>query len=122
MGLVEVTYVTCPDEPCNVGGEVRPPKVVDNVCTCCEVSMMSGGIMGGSENFWSPVAVDDYFMMALWIPPPNATILLKEVLGIAQKHGVCGIGESQGMFHGAEPIVNMLQMVVGLLGSLRLGE
>ena len=43
MVLAELTDVTDPDEPCNVSREVRPPKVVDDVCTCCEVSVMSGG-------------------------------------------------------------------------------
>ena len=69
--------MTGPDEPCDVGGEVRPPKVVDDVCACCKVSMMSS-----SENCWSFVAINDYFMMTLWIPPPKVAILLEEVFGI----------------------------------------
>ena len=39
MGLAKLTYVTGPDEPCDAGGEVRPPKVVDDVCACGEVSV-----------------------------------------------------------------------------------
>ena len=63
MGLAKLTYVAGPDKPCNVGGEMRPPKVVNDVCSCGEVSMMSS-----SENCWLFVAVNDYFMMALQIP------------------------------------------------------
>ena len=62
-GLVKLTYVTGPNEPCDVGGEVRPPKAVDDVCSCGEVSMMSGGVVSSGENCWSVVAVYDYFMM-----------------------------------------------------------
>ena len=35
MGLMLLTYVTGSDELCNVSGEVRPPKAVNNVCMCC---------------------------------------------------------------------------------------
>ena len=76
--------MTGPDEPCNVGGEVRPQKAVNYVCACGEVSVMSGGIVSSSENCWSFVAVDDYFMMTLWIPLPKMAIHLEEVFGIAQ--------------------------------------
>ena len=117
MGLVKLTYVTGPDEPCDVGGEVRPPKAVDDVCSCGEVSMMSGG-----ENCRPLVTVDDYFMMTLQIPLPKMAIPLEEVFGIAQESGVCGIGESRRMFGGPEPFANMSQMVVGLAGSIGLGE
>ena len=116
-GLVKLTYVTGPDEPCNVSGEVRPPKVVDDVCSCGEVSMMSGG-----ENCWSLVTVDDYFMMTLRIPLPKMAILLEEVFGIAQESGVCGIGESQRMFSGLKLFMNASQMVIGVVGSIRSGE
>ena len=75
MGLVELTYVTGPDEPCNVSRVVRPPIGVDDVCTCCKVTMMSGGIMSSNENCWLLVTVNDYFMTALQILPPKATIL-----------------------------------------------
>ena len=117
MGLVKLTYVTGPDEPCDVSGEVRPPKVVDDVCLCGEVSMMSGG-----ENCWSLVTVDDYFMMTLRIPLPKMAIPLEEVFGIAQESGVCGIGESWRMFGGLKPLVNALQMVVCVAGSIGLVE
>ena len=56
MGLVKLAYVAGPYEPCDVGGKVGPPKAVDDVCSCGEVSVMSGG-----ENCWSFVTVDDYF-------------------------------------------------------------
>ena len=101
MGLVKLTYVTGPDEPCDVSGEVRPPKVVDDVCSCGEVSVMSGG-----KNCWSLVAVDDYFMMTLWIPLPKMAIHLEEVFGMVEESGICGIGESQRMFSGLEPFAN----------------
>ena len=120
--LAELTNVTGPDEPCNVSGEVRPPKVVDDVCPCSEVSMMSSGVMSSGEDCWSLVAVDRYFMMTLWIPPPKATILLEEVFGVAQKCSVCGVGESWRMFGGTEPFMNMAQMVFGSAGSIGLGE
>ena len=119
MGLVKLTYVTGPNKPCNVSREVRPPKVVDNVCSCGKVSMMSGGIMGSSENCWLFVAVNDYFMMTLQIPLPKMAIHLEEVLGIVQESGVCGIGESQRML---EPFANASQMVIGMVGSIGLGE
>ena len=77
-GLVQLTYVAGPDKPCDVGGEVRPPKVVNDVCSCGKVSMMSGSIVSGGENCWSFVAVDDYFMTALWIPFPKMAIYLEE--------------------------------------------
>ena len=47
---------------------------------------------------------------------------MEEVLGIAQKCGICGIGESLGMFHGAEPSTDVVQMVVGSMGSIELGK
>ena len=122
MGLVKLTYVTGSDEPCDVGGEVRPPKAVDDVCACGKVSVMSGGVVSGSENCWPFVAVNDYFMMTLWIPLPKTAIHLEEVFGIAQESGVCSIGESWRTFSGLEPFVNMSQMVVGMAGSIGLGE
>ena len=106
-----------PYKPCDVSGEVRPPKAVDDVCSCGEVSMMSGG-----ENCWSFVAVDDYFMMTLWIPFPKTAIYLEEVFGILQESGVCGIGQSWRTFSGLKPFANTSQMVVGVAGSLGLGE
>ena len=66
--------MTGPDEPCNVGGKGRPPKVVDDVCACWEVSMMSGG----DKNCWSFVTINDYFMTTLQIPPPKVTIFWKK--------------------------------------------
>ena len=122
MGLAKLTYVTGPDEPCDVSREVRPPKVVDDVCMCGKASVMSSGIVSGSENCWSFVAVNDYFMMTLQIPLLKMAIHLEEVFGIAQESGVCGIGESQRMFGALEPFTNMSQMVVGVAGSIRLGE
>ena len=105
--MVKLTYVTGPDEPCDVGGEVRPPKAVDDVCSCGEVSMMSSG-----ENCWLFVAVDDYFMMTLRIPSPKTAIDLEEVFGVPQKGGISGIGESRRTFGGVEPFTNASQMVV----------
>ena len=75
--LAKLAYVAGPYEPCDVGGEVWPPKAVDDVCSCGEVSMMSGG-----ENCWSLVAVDDYFMTTLRIPSPKTAIDLEEVFGV----------------------------------------
>ena len=57
---MKLTNVTGPDEPCDVGGEVRPPKAVNDVCTCGKVSVMSSG-----KNHWPFVTVNDYFMMTL---------------------------------------------------------
>ena len=122
MGLAELTYVTGSDKPCDVGREVRPPKVVDDVCMCSKVSVMSSGVMSGSENCWSFVTVNDYIMMTLWISPPKMTILLEEVSCVVQECGVYGIGESQGTISGAEPFPNMVQMVVSSTGSIGLGE
>ena len=76
-GLAKLTYVTGPDEPCDVGREVRPPKAVNDVCSCGEVSMMSSG-----ENCQSFVTVNDYFMTTLRIPLPKTAIHLEEVFGI----------------------------------------
>ena len=117
MYLVQLTYVAGPDEPCNVGREVRPPKVVDDVCSCGEVSLMSGG-----ENCWSLVAVDDYFMTPLRILSPKMAIYLEEVFGIPQESGICGVGESQRMFSGLKPFANMSQMVISVAGSIGSGE
>ena len=94
-GLAKLTYVTGPDEPCNVGREVRPPKAVNDVCACGKVS-----VMPSSENCWSFVTVDDYFMMTLWIPLPKMAIHLEEVFSIAQESGICSIGESRRTFDG----------------------
>ena len=116
-GLAKLTYVAGPDEPCNVGGEVRSPKAVNDVCSCGEVSVMSSG-----ENCWSFVTVDDYFMTTLQIPFPKMAIYLKEVFGILQESGICGIGESRRMFSGLEPFANASQMVIGMAGSIRSGE
>ena len=122
MSLVKLTNVTGPDKPCDVGREVRPPKVVDDMCMCGEVSMVSGSIVSGSKNCWSSVAVDDYFMTTLQIPPPKMAILLEEVFGIAQECGICGIGGSWRTFGGVKPFVNASQMVVGSVGSIGSGE
>ena len=72
VGLAKLTYVAGPDEPCDVSGEVRPPKVVNDVCSCGEVSMMSG-----DENRWPLVAVDNYFMTTLRMPLPKTFIWKK---------------------------------------------
>ena len=87
--------------------------MVDNVCLCGEVSMMSGSIVGSSENCWSFVAVYDHFMTTLRIPLPKMAIYLEEVFSILQESSICSIGESWRMFSGLEPFTNMLQMVVG---------
>ena len=108
-GLAKLTYVTGPDEPCDVGGEVRPPKAVDDVCSC-------------GENCWSFVAVDDYFMATLRIPSPKMAIYLEEVFSIPQEGDVCGIGESRRMFGGLEPFTNVSQMVISTAGSVGSGE
>ena len=117
MGLAKLAYVAGPYEPCDVGGEVRPPKVVNDVCSCGEVSVMSGG-----ENCWSFVAADDYFMTTLQIPSPKTTIGLEEVFGVPQESGVSGIGKSRRTFGGLEPCANASQMVVGTAGSIGSGE
>ena len=122
MSLAKLTYVAGPYKPCDVGRKVRPPKAVDDVCSCGEVSVMSGGIMSGSENCWLFVAVDDYFMTTLRIPSPKMAIDLEEVFGILQESSVCGIGESWRTFGGLEPFVNTSQMVIGVAGSIGLGE
>ena len=121
-GLAKLTYVAGPYEPCDVGGEVRPPKAVDDVCSCGKVSVMSSGVMSSSENCWLFVTIDDYFVMTLWIPLPKTAIYLEEIFCILQESGVCGIGESRRMFSGLKPSTNMSQMVVGTVGSIRLGE
>ena len=105
-GLVKLTYVASPYEPCNVGSKVRPPKAVSDVCPCGKVSMMSGGIMSSSENCWSFVAVDDYFMTTLQIPSPKTAIDLEKVFSVPQEGGVSGIGESWRTFSGLEPFAN----------------
>ena len=120
-GLAQLTYVAGPDEPCDVGGEVRPPKAVNDVRLCGKVSMMSGGMVSSGKNYWSFVAVDDYFMVTLWIPSKTA-IYLEEVFSILKESGICGIGESRRTFGGLKPFVNVLQMVVSMAGSIRSGE
>ena len=107
-GLAKLTYVASPYEPCNVGSEVRPPKVVGDVCPCGKVSMMSSG-----KNCWLFVAVDDYFMTTLQIPSPKTAIYLEEVFSI---------GKSRRTLGGFEPFPNVSQMVVGVAGSLGSGE
>ena len=121
-GLVKLTYVTGPDEPCDVSGEVRPPKAVSDVCSCGEVSVMSGGIVSCSKNCWSFVAVDHYFMATLWIPSPKMAIYLEEVFGIPQESSICSIGKSWRLFGGLEPFTNTSHMVVSMAGSLGSGE
>ena len=116
-GLVKLTYVTGPYEPCDVGGEVRPPKAVNDVCSCGEVSMMSGG-----KNCPSFVAVDDYFVTTLRIPLPKMAIHLEEIFSIPQESGVYGIGESRRTFGGLKPFTNTSQTVVGAAESIRTGE
>ena len=74
MGLAKLTYVAGPYEPCDVSGEVRPPKAVGDVCSCGEVSVMSSSIVSGGKNCWSFVAVDDYFVATLQIPSPKMAI------------------------------------------------
>ena len=102
--------------------QCRPPKVVDDVCSCREIPMMSGGVVSSSKNCWSFVSVDDYFMATLWIPSPKVVIYLEEVFSIPQESGVCGIGEPRRMFGGLKPFANTLQMVVGMAGSIGSGE
>ena len=116
-GLAKLTYVTGSYEPSDVGGEVRPPKVVGDVCPCGKVSVMSGG-----ENCRLFVTVDDYFVTTLRIPSPKTAIYLEEVFGVPQEGGICGIGKSRRTFSGLEPFMNTSQMVVGAAGSIGLGE
>ena len=120
MGLAKLTYVTGSYEPCDVGSEVRPPKVVGNVCSCGKVSVISGGIVSGGKNCWLFVAVDHYFMVTLWIPSPKMAIYLEEVFSILQESGICSIGKSRRPFSGLKPFVNTLQMVIGV--TVQLGE
>ena len=120
--MAKLTYVAGPYEPCDVGGEVRPPKVVSDVCPCGEVSMMSGGVVSSGENCWSFVTVNDYFTTTLWIPSPKMAIDLEEVFGVPQEGGISSIGESWRTFGGFEPFTNASQMVVGTAGSIRSGE
>ena len=117
VGLAKLTYVAGPYEPCDVGGEVQPPKAVDDVCSCGEVSVMSGG-----ENCWLFVTVDDYSMTTLWIPSPKTAIDLEKVFGVLQESGVSSIGESRRTFSGLEPFANASQMVIGAAGSIGSGE
>ena len=116
-GLAKLTYVASPYEPCNVGSEVRPPKAVGDVCPCGKVSMMASG-----ENCWLFVTVDDYFMTTLRIPSPKTAIDLEKLFGVPQEGSVSGIGESRRKFGGLKPCTNALQMVVGMAGSIGLGE
>ena len=116
-GLAKLAYVAGPYEPCDIGGEVWPPKAVNDVCSCREISMMSGG-----ENCWSFVAVDDYFVTTLRIPAPKTAIDLEKVFGVLQEGGVSGIGKSRRTFGGLEPFANTSQMVVGAAGSVGSGE
>ena len=88
MGLVKLAYVAGPYEPCDVGGEVRPPKAVGDVCSCGKVSMMSGDVVSSSENCWSFVAVDDDFMTTLQISSPKMAIYLEEVFSILDRKSV----------------------------------
>ena len=120
--MAKLAYVAGPYEPCDVGRKVRPPKVVNYVCPCGEVSMMSSGVVSSGKNCWLFVALDDYFMMTLWIPSPKMAIDLEKVFGVLQEGGVSGIAESWRMFSGLEPIVNTSQMVVGVAGSVGSGE
>ena len=78
--------------------------------------------MSGSENCWSFVTVDDYFMMTLWIPSPKTAIDLEKVFGVPQEGSISGIGESWRTFAGLEPFSNVSQMVVGTAASIGLGE
>ena len=121
-GLAKLTYVTGPDEPCDVSGEVRPPKAVGDVCSCGKVSVMSGGVVSGGKNCWLFVAVEHYFMATLQIPSPKTAMYLEEVFSILQESGICSIGKSRRPFSGLKPFVNTLQMVIGMVGSLGLGE
>ena len=120
--LAKLTYVAGPYEPCDVGREVWPPKAVDDVCSCGEVSVMSGGIVSSCENCWPFVTVDDYFMMTLQISSPKTAIDLEKVFSVPQEGGVCGIGESWRTFSALKPFTNASQMVVGAVGSIRSGE
>ena len=120
--LAKLTYVTGSYEPSDVGREVRPPKVVGDVCPCGEVSVMSGGIVSSSENCRSFVAVDDNFVMTLWIPSPKMAIYLEEVFGVLQEGGICSIDKSWRTFSGLEPFANASQMVISAPGSIGSGE
>ena len=91
MGLAKLTYVAGPYKPCNVGGKVRPPKVVGDVCPCGEVSVMSSSVVSSGKNCRSFVAVDDYFVTTLRIPSPKTAIYLEEVFGVLQEGGICGV-------------------------------
>ena len=120
--LVKLTYVAGPYKPCNVGGKVGPPKVVNYVCPCGEVPVVSGCVVSSGENCWLFVAVDDYFMTTLRIPSPQMAIDLEKVFSVPQEGGVCGIGEFRRMFGGLEPFANASQMVIGVAGSVGSGE
>ena len=122
MGLAKLAYVASPYKPCNVGGEVRPPKAVGDVCSCGEISVMSSGVVSSSKNCRSFVAVDDYFMTTLRIPSPKMAIDLEKVFSVLQEGSVSDIGESWRTFGGVKPFTNASQMVIGVAGSIRSGE
>ena len=120
--MAKLAYVAGPYEPCDVGGEVRPPKAVDDVCSCGEVSVMSGSVVSGGKNCWSFVAVYDYFVTTLRIPSPKTAIELEKVFGVPQEGGVSGIAESRRTFGGLAPFADASQMVIGSAGSIGSGE
>ena len=62
MKLAQVTGL---NEPGNVGSEMRPPKAINDVGSCCKVTMMPSCVMGSSEDCRPFVWVDDDLVIPL---------------------------------------------------------
>ena len=50
MGLVKLAQMAGLYKPCDISGKIGPPKVIYYLSASCEVSVMSGFIVGGDEN------------------------------------------------------------------------
>ena len=122
MHLMKLAQVTGSDQPGNVSGEVRPPKVIYYVGSCRKVTMMPSSIVGNGEDSWLFVQFNDDLMIPLWIPPPKAAILQEEVQGIVDKCSISFLGEVSWSAQGSEPITDTSQMLICFTRFVGSGE
>ena len=120
--LTELAQVTGSDKPGDVGGEMRPPKSIDYVGSCCKVAMMPSSVVGSGEDHRSFIWYDDDLVIPLWISPPKVAVLQEEVGGVAGKCSTSFLGQVRWLAQGNEPIADVSQTLVRFARLIGSGE
>ena len=104
---MKLAQVTGSDEPGNVSGEIRPPKVIYYVGSCHKVAMMPSCIVGGGKDHRLFIGFNDDLMIPLQIFPPKVAILQEEVQCGLDEHGIHFLSEVSRLVQGGKPIMDV---------------